>query len=131
MRCKHCKFELSDDATYCERCGKLVASGESFEEEYTVSPALPPEQLKLGSHILGLGIAALACALTLLLSPFGLIFSFATRSTVLEYRKLFLDTTGRATIGKHLGMAGFFASIAMTVLQLTVAAGVAIYFCYF
>ena len=125
MFCKFCGNELPNDANFCTKCGKVVIQEENesvesliteFPDEQEPSVIEDPEKDELGGKILKFSILGLAFACSFFLSLLGLIFSIISKSLVNNYKEMYGETEGRATVGKHLGIAGLIASIVMLVL---------------
>ena len=131
MFCKYCGSELPDGTTFCINCGKddtfekdnikAQERGESSSFEYI--PSAPkediqkdPQRSSMASRILTYAIMGLAFATTYYLSVIGLIFSIISRSKLKKYLKIYKDTEGKATVGKHIGLAALISSIVITSL---------------
>ena len=72
------------------------------------------ERDDLGGVILKFGIMSLAFGLTGLLSLLGLIFACVAKSKVNAYIAKYIETQGRASVGKALSTAGLITSIVYT-----------------
>ena len=122
MFCKYCGNDLNEGANFCTKCGKIVShddipttsmtshSSEAFDD---VSYEVPqdPERSEKGGSILKFGILGLAFGCSFYISLLGLIFSIIARVKVKRYIQEYGDTEGKATVGKHLSVAGSIVSI--------------------
>ena len=128
MFCKYCGKELPDGTTFCISCGKddlpdvteenINKTKEEFCYEYTPAiseeKAEDPQRDSIASKILTFAIMGIAFGASFYLSALGLIFSIVSRVKLKKYLKLYDKTEGRATVGKHLGLAGLIVSIVFT-----------------
>ena len=124
MFCKYCGNELSENANFCPKCGKVVAKEEVngefdfFEEKQqgfapANNPATEREKDDLSGQILKFAILSIAFASTFFLSLFGVIFSSIARSKINEFTRKFGETEGRASVGKGLNIGGTILSWVM------------------
>ncbi len=81
-------------------------------------PEIPPEQDALSASILKYGIMSVAFGSTGLLAILGVIFSLSTKAKVKEYRSKYGNLTPRSAVGKGLGVAGLYVSIACAIVFL-------------
>jgi hypothetical protein len=121
MYCKYCGNELTDDAKFCSKCGKIVESaGEKKDDffqnanDYTVerqySPVEEKQKRSLGQKILTYAILGLSFGWTGFLSLFGVIFAGKAKKKIKEYIALYGETEGPATVGKSLNIPGMIIS---------------------
>ena len=114
MICKHCGNNIENNATFCPICGKIVSDGTSVG---VVEIDCDDERRdSLGGRILGFGIMSLVFVNTFFLSFLGIIFGAIAKHKAARYADEFGETTGRATVGKHMGKIGLILGIVMTVL---------------
>ena len=121
MYCKYCGNELTDDAKYCSKCGKIVEKAEEREydyfetaNDYTVekqySPVEEKQKSDLGRKILTYAILGLAFGCTWILSLVGVIFASKAKKKIKEYIALYGETEGPASVGKALNIPGTIIS---------------------
>ena len=127
MYCKYCGNELPQSANFCSACGKInedakhtaeeQKTSEYFEEpvEVQLDDIFDAERRSLGNSILKFSILGLSFACSFFLSLLGLIFTCVSRSKLRAYIAKFGETSGPATVGKHLGIAALIVSIVMMV----------------
>ena len=113
MYCKYCANELSDDAKYCPKCGKLVAQPEKEEVDFfgdievtTVNKENNEAKNSFENKILTFSILGLAFAFTGALSLLGLIFSYIAKGMLRKFTGEYGETKGRTTVAKGLSTAG-------------------------
>ena len=130
MFCKYCGNELTEEARFCNKCGKII-DNESTQEEKTdkefdfFSDANEPVQTsskdfhnaqedkakeKAGEEILKFSILGLAFGSTFFLSFLGIIFSYIARGKIKRYKRKYGETNGRASVGKGLNIGGMILS---------------------
>ena len=128
MFCRHCGNELPDGTTFCLKCGKDDSLENTAERDQGTDKGISFEYVptnqaediydskrdKMASSILTFAIMGLAFGVSHYLSVLGLIFSVFSRSKLNKYLKQYSDTVGKATVGKHLGLAGLIISIVST-----------------
>lgn len=128
MFCKYCGNELPDGTTFCPNCGKddtpAVIEENKVETncdqslEYTID--IKEEIItdhrrdSMASDILKFAIMGLAFGSSFYLSVIGLIFSIISRVKLKKYLKIYDQTDGKATVGKHISLAGLIVCIAFT-----------------
>ena len=120
MFCKYCGQEIAPNTFFCPACGKFVSdSNQSQEDNPTPTVSCTEDTVdveekdELSGSILKFSILGLAFGSSGLLSLLGLIFSIVSKCKLNSYLKKFGETTGRATVGKHLGIAAMITSIVM------------------
>lgn len=139
MYCKYCGNKLDDQATFCSKCGKRVVEEVSlFEEEKVKNPQVEQHKSQLGGSILGFAITGMAFAvfaallflvgidiawlidaeeiafyfiLTIPFPALGWIFSGIARAKVRQYKAVFGETEGKATVGKNIALPAFIINI--------------------
>ena len=124
MFCKYCGNQLSDDAKFCSKCGKITDANETVVNPtdydfFSVEPITPQldymqgqamyEKDRKAGAILKFAILGLALTCTFYLSLLGVIFSMIARAKSRKYIRLYGETNGRATVGRHLSLAGVIA----------------------
>ena len=118
MYCKHCGNELPENSNFCPVCGKSIEDTKQEAEEATFEPINEIVDFKRDEHggsILKFSILGLAFAASFFLSFLGIIFAAISKHKVATYIAEYGETQGRATVGKHLGIAAIISSIVMTV----------------
>ena len=129
MYCKHCGNELPENSNFCPVCGKSIEDTKQEAEEATFEPINEIVDFKRDEHggsILKFGILGLAFAVSFYFSLLGLIFSIVARVKVKSYIREYGETDGKATVGKHLSVAGSIVSIiSLCLLPLVIIALVA------
>lgn len=123
MFCKFCGSNLEDGANFCTNCGKVVV-GESYdngvetvgEVSNSYDTVDDEQKSKSGKDVLKFAILGLAFGSSFYLSFLGLIFSIISKRKLKNYKSQFGDTSGAATVGKHLGTAGLILSIVFTAI---------------
>lgn len=121
MFCKYCGNELTDDAKFCSKCGKIVETAEETKDDffqdandYTVERQYSPVEEKkkedLGRKILVYAILGLAFASTWALSILGVIFAGKAKKKIAEYIALYGETEGVASVGKALNIPAMIIS---------------------
>ena len=129
MFCKYCGSELPNGTTFCLKCGKddiseasseiettqEIKNSNSFEytPDVTKEEVVDPQRNSMASKILTFAIMGLAFGASYYLSFLGLIFSIISRVKLSKYIKIYNDTEGKATVGKHLGLVGLIVSIVL------------------
>ena len=121
MYCAHCGNELSPEATFCDKCGKLVAK--KIDQVTNVDVSTPcvdectctqtqDQQVKdsKAASILKFSILSLCFGITGLLSVLGIIFSFVARKKINNYIKLYGETNGKASVGKSINIGATIVS---------------------
>ena len=127
MFCRFCGKELPDGANFCTKCGKVVSYDEDvrsdmnsgFINEFEYNPfeeARAAEKDSKASSILKFSILGLAFACSFYISLLGLIFSIIARVKVKQFISQYGETEGKATVGKHLSLAGLIVSIVLNVI---------------
>ena len=128
MFCKYCGNELTEDARYCPKCGKITENveEETEQKEYdffaSATPVTPTVEIKdeernsLGGEILKFAILGLAFGCTVWLSLVGLIFSYIWKAKLNRYMAIYGKTENKATVGKHIGIAGMIVSWIFTII---------------
>ena len=134
MFCKYCGNELTENANFCPACGQFVSETKQAPEkpvttleapefeEIVVMPSVEKEEennrekKELGNSILTNAILGLVFSCTWILSLLGLIFAIVSKSKVNAYVDKYGETSGPATVGKHLGVAALATSIVMLAL---------------
>ncbi len=149
MYCRNCGNELPEGANFCPACGtgndvevvaeaqatepvEAVTDDTAFEDAISAEVYTPEvkeedntEKDAKAGNILTFGI------LSVIFAEFGivgLIMAIIARRKVAEFVEQYGETSGRATVGKHLSTGGYIASIVMTVFWgiYTVLLGVAV-----
>lgn len=122
MFCKHCGNELPENANFCPVCGSYTSeipqtpATQPTVETPTVDEAYEKERSEQGNSVLKFAILGLAFGMTFFLSALGLIFAIISRVKLNTYVRLYGETKGPATVGKHLGTAGLITSIILSAL---------------
>lgn len=140
MYCKYCGNKLDDQATFCSKCGKRVVEEVSlFEEEKVENPQVEQHKSQLGGSILGFAITGMVFAFISLMAflialevfaltlgddefaalyfvfcafpILGWIFSGLARAKVRQYKAVFGETEGKATVGKNIALPAFIINI--------------------
>ena len=97
-------FELRTENAQPE--GEKIPVPDPNEEEHRAAAA---------KRILIFGILGLSFAVLWLFSVIGLAFSIVSKILVARYVRRFGETSGKATVGKSLGKAGFIVGIILSV----------------
>ena len=131
MFCKYCGSELPDGTTFCLNCGKddtpditnETKQENTNEIQTETAPSTDktksdPKRDSLASKILTFAIMGLAFGVSFYLSFLGLIFAIISRSKLNKYIKIYTYTEGKATVGKHIGVAALVVSIVVTSIML-------------
>lgn len=125
MYCKFCGNQIPDGALFCSACGKKqdVANTQSQETAFTAEQPVPEvncvnvayeeRKSEQGGKILTFAILGMAFGISWVFSLLGLIFSIVSRAKLNSYRAKYGETEGRATVGKHLGLAALIVNIVM------------------
>ena len=127
MFCRFCGNELPDGANFCTKCGKLVSQQEDYASNMNVGynngfgynpfeDAHSVQKDSDASGILKFSILGLAFACSFYLSILGFIFSIIARVKVRNFISQYGETEGKATVGKHLSLAGLIVSIVCNIL---------------
>ncbi|MBQ2378674.1 MAG: hypothetical protein II297_09765, partial [Clostridia bacterium] len=69
-----------------------------------------------GGSVLKFAILGLAFGMSFILSALGVIFAIVSKAKLKTYVRLYGETKGPATVGKHIGTAGLITSIILSVL---------------
>jgi hypothetical protein len=136
MFCKYCGNELTENANFCPACGQFISETKPAPEkpefeEIAVMPSVEKEEednrerRDLGGSILTNAILGLVFSCTWILSLLGLIFTIVSKSKLNTYLDTYGETSGPATVGKHLGTAALALSIVMLVLLVIYIAAIA------
>ena len=137
MFCKYCGNALQENASFCPVCGKITKDTNGNEEIsvtelYTqqeviedtdmgeMSNPFKTEKQSLGGNILKFAILGLAFGVTMYLSFLGVFFSVIAQLKLNEYKSKFIETEGRATVGKSLSIAGMIVSIVFSCLLILI-----------
>ena len=131
MFCKYCGNELPDGTTFCLNCGKddtpdiinETKQENTIKIQIETAPSTDetksdPKRDSLASKILTFAIMGLAFGVSFYLSFLGLVFAIISRSKLDKYVKIYADTEGKATVGKHIGVAALVVSIVVTSIML-------------
>jgi hypothetical protein len=138
MYCKYCGNKLDEQATFCSKCGKRVEEEiDAFDQPVFKNTEEEDQKSKLGSPILGFGITSMifafisfilsSCALSIAAIAFegiiiysaltvmfpilGVIFAAESRSRAKEYKMVFGETNGKATVGKNIALPALIINI--------------------
>ena len=127
MFCKHCGYELTENASFCPACGKTVAdynqpAQEPVREVFVDEPqtsayneADEEARDRAGRSILTFSILSIAFSSTFFLALLGLIFAIVSKSKVNSYIATYGETRGVASVGKGIGIGALILGIFMTV----------------
>ena len=124
MFCKHCGYELTENASFCPACGKTVAdynqpAQEPVREVFVDEPQAPvyneEERDTAGRSILTFSILSIAFSSTVFLGLLGLIFAIVSKAKVNSYIATYGETRGVASVGKGIGIGALILGIFMTV----------------
>lgn len=128
MFCTQCGNELPENANFCPACGNYISDTKQESEEKVlfdapdvvitevVNEEEDRERDDLGGSILKFAIMGLGFTVGSggMLALVGLILSIVSRSKLNTYIARYRETRGRATVGKHLGVAAMISSIVLT-----------------
>lgn len=129
MFCKYCGNQLSNEANFCPKCGRIVANEESKKEEkydffedkteYVQAPSHNDKAKdEFAGEILKFAILGLAFGCTMILSILGIIFSSIARAKLRQYTQYYGETEGRASVGKGISIGGTIVSWVMAAIGL-------------
>lgn len=130
MFCKYCGNELTEDARFCPKCGKINENkpeeidyfddfnGAELATQEDVANVENPERDSRGGEILKFAILGLAFGVTGTFSILGLILSYIAKRKLKRYLNDYGKTQGRASVGKGLSIAGIIVSWVMLALVL-------------
>ena len=128
MFCKFCGTELSEDANFCPRCGKIVdftvpqaeTEPEELPSEFVAEPedTTQKEKDSLSKKILTFAILGCAFGIASWLSLLGLAFSIVSACLVRKYLKRYQFTEKKATIGRALSIVGIIVSTVFTITSI-------------
>ena len=130
MFCKYCGNELTEEARFCPKCGKISENKpEEIDYFYDLNAAEPatqedvanvenPERDSRGGEILKFAILGFVFGVTGSLSILGLIFSYIAKGKLKSYLRDYGKTQGRASVGKGLSIAGIIVGWVMLALVL-------------
>ena len=124
MFCKFCGSEFDQSTDFCPTCGKFVSESKQSEDNQSTGAVSCAESIEdiekkkdsLGKSILIFSILGLVFGYTGVLPFLGIIFAMIARSNLKKYSTNFGETTGCATVGKHLSLAAMITSVIATVM---------------
>ncbi|MBR2974268.1 MAG: zinc-ribbon domain-containing protein [Clostridia bacterium] len=114
MTCKYCGNQLTNQATFCPKCGKRVSC--EVQEEVCAADCGNPlpidndKQDGQAGRILLFAIMGLAFGVTGILSVLGIVFSYLAKARIGSYVAQYGQTNGRASVGKGISIGGMIVS---------------------
>ena len=131
MYCKHCGNKLTDNANFCNKCGKIieqeiaedVKKQEEFdffgdinepmqEERKTFFTDTQDERVReaAGKSILKFSILGIAFGQTIYFALLGLIFSYIARKKIKRYKRKYGEFKGAAAVGRGINIGAMITS---------------------
>lgn len=109
---------MDDSARFCSACGHdhATEAPETVKEPLNVDPAYQEAKDRLSNQILTWGILSIAFASTFYFSLIGFIFSFVTKSKVMQYTTHIGPVSYKSKVGRDLGKAGFIVGLILTII---------------
>ncbi len=120
MFCKNCGSQLAEDARFCASCGATVDSEPKAAEATMGNVASDPDKAaknESATQILTLGICSVAFSCSFWLAIVGWILGGICKNKVREHEARFGPVSGKAKVGKYLGVGGFIGGIVLTALS--------------
>lgn len=120
MFCKNCGNEIAEGTKFCASCGATVDSEPKAAEATMGDVASDPDKAarnESATKILTLGICSVAFSCSFWLAIVGWILGGICKNKVREHEARFGPVSGKAKVGKYLGVGGFIGGIVFTVLS--------------
>lgn len=133
MFCKNCGNEIAEGTKFCASCGAPVDEAPKAAEATMGDVASDSDKAarnKSATKILTLGICSVAFSNSFWLAIVGWILGGICKNKVREYEARFGPVSGKAKVGKYLGVGGFIGGIVFTVLSSWYYVYYGLYFLY-
>lgn len=120
MFCKHCGNKLAKGSKFCAACGAHVEDVSKASEPTTGNAYVDPDKAarnESATKILTLGICSVAFSCSFWLAIVGWILGGICKNKVREHEARFGPVSGKAKVGKYLGVGGFIGGIVFTALS--------------